>query len=159
MSSTYGGLLAENCIDGGVSGRLSMCHTESEKAPWLALDFGAQVAVEKVVLNNRNKGFPERLRNAEVRVADQLLDSGQQMFTGGQLLGTFAGPGKTGEVVTLTSSSGIGGRFVIVQMDFSPGTDNLNLMEVTVWGKKQGMFAKYGFAVPGQHDKFCNLLF
>ena len=138
MSSSWPRYPAERCIDGGVTGGSSVCHTKNEKAPWLAVDFGAVVTVERVVIHNMGD-FGYRLRNAEVRVADQLPSSGQQMFTEGQLLATFTGPGKDGEVVTLTSSTGLGGRFVIVQMDFSPGTDNLNLNEVTVWGKIQGI--------------------
>ena len=128
---------AERCIDGVLTGESSVCHTQREEAPWLALDFGAEVTVERVVIHNRgNNGW--RLRNAEVRVADQLPGSAQKMFDKGQLLDTFTGPGEDGEVVTLTSSSGLGGRFVIVQIDHSPGTDILNLNEVTVWGQKQG---------------------
>ena len=123
---------AEKCIDGAISGKGSVCHTKNEKAPWLALDFGASITMERVVIHNRHTSG-ERLRNAEVRVADQLPDP--QMFGRGQLLGTFEGPGKDGEVVTLTNSTGLKGRFVIVQIDNSPETGPLNLNEVTVWGK------------------------
>ena len=136
MSSTVHGGLAEKCIDGGVSGRASMCHTDFEAAPWLALDFGGKINIEKVVIHNRDKCCWDRLRNAEVRVADQLPSSGQEMFSGGQLFATFAGPGKKGEEVILTSSAaGLGGKFVINQIDNSQGAEALNLNEVTVWGK------------------------
>ena len=135
VSSIYGGYPAKNCIDGGSS----FCHTLKEKAPWLALDFGADVTVETVVIRNRIDCCGDRFRNAEVRVADQPPDSGENMFTGGQLLGVFKGPGKKGEVVSLTSSTGgLRGRFVIVQIDHSQGAENLNLNEVTVWAKQQG---------------------
>ena len=140
MSSIYDGQTAELCIDEILTGAYSMCHTNAEKAPWLALDFGARVTVEKVVIHNRHDGSWTRLKNAEIRVADQLPPlSGQQMFSSGQLLGTFTGPGKKGEVVSRTSTTGLVGRYVIVQIDNSPGTDFLNLNEVTVWGKNPGI--------------------
>ena len=71
-------------------------------------------------------------------MANQLPDSGEDMFNKGHLLATFKGPGKDGEVVSLTSPTGIEGRFVIVQLDHSPGTGYLNLNEVTVWGTVKG---------------------
>ena len=131
---------AARCIDGGLRGTSSLCHTQEEKAPWLALDFGTQVEVERVVLHNRESNG-ERLSNAEIRVADQLPLSGQMMFSGGQLFDTFKGPGKSGQVVTLTSSAATGlvGRFVIVQINNSQGARALNLNEVTVWGKTEGI--------------------
>ena len=138
QSSPYDGLTAEKCIDGVVSGgRSNVCHTNGdigEKTPWLALDFGAVVSVEKVVINNRDDCCGDRLRDAEIRVANQLPSSAQEMFRGGQLLGIFKGPAKTGEEVTLTSSTELRGRFVIVQID-SKGNGIINLHEVTVWGK------------------------
>ena len=138
MSSLLSGeYSAEKCIDGVVDGLRSLCHTsegEGEKTPWLALDFGAVVTVEWVVINNRDDCCWDRLRDAEVRVADQLPTSGQEMFRGGQLLGIFKGPGENGEVVTLTSVTELRGRFVTVQID-STGNGNICLNEVTVWGK------------------------
>ena len=142
MSSTASGEFpAERCIDGreGGSRSGSMCHTGGEKAPWLALDFGAQVLVERIVINNRDDCCGDRLRNVEVRVADQLPDSGQEMFKGGRPLATFKGPAKNREVVSLTSNAEFGGRFLIVQINNSPGTGYLNLNEVTVWGKHIGI--------------------
>ena len=129
------------CIDGvdsgfndGISGDMNLCHTLAEIAPWLALDFGSPVTVGKVVLVNRINCCGERLRNAEVRVSDQLPLSGTEMFTGGEMLGTFTGPGQDGEVVELVSSSILVGRYVIVQMYHGQeGAESLNLAEVIVW--------------------------
>ena len=146
MSSTYGGQFpGEKCIDGRVDGGLkSLCHTQREKSPWLALNFGASVNVHAVVIHNRGDCCGNRLRNVEVRVADQRPNSGQQKFTGGQLLGTFKGPARNGEVVVLFSSvkTGLDGRFVIIQSDNSQGTEYLNLHEVTVYGNIQGISVK-----------------
>ena len=137
---------ASMCIDGidngfndGISGDMNLCHSLAEIAPWLALDFGSPVTVGKVVLVNRINCCGERLRNAEVRVSDELPLSGTEMFTGGELLGSFAGPGQAGEVVELVSSSILVARYVIVQMYHGQeGANSLNLAEVTVW---QGMKA------------------
>ena len=139
MSSKYSGNYpAEKCIDGVVSGgKSNLCHTSAlkgEKTPWLALDFGGVVSVEKVVINNRDDCCGDRLRDAEIRVANQLPSPAQEMFRGGQLLGIFKGPAKNGEEVTLTSSTELRGRFVIVQIN-SKGNGIINLHEVTVWGK------------------------
>ena len=113
-----------------------MCHTHAEKAPWLALDFGLPVSVEKIVINNRDNCCGDRFRNVEVRVADQLPVSGQQKFMGGHLLASYKGPARTGDVITLTSSAKFAGRFVIIQINNDQGTGTLNLNEITVWGKK-----------------------
>ena len=145
MSSTFHSqFAAEMCINGVLVG--NSCGTNPEAAPWLALDFGALGLwdFESIVIHNSNN-FGDKLRNVEVRVAHQLPDSGDDMFSGGQLLGTFTGPGENGEVVSLTSSTGLRGRFVIIQMDFSSGDDYFELNEVTVWGQRQGI----------QNTSFC----
>ena len=139
MSSTHkGDFPAERCIDGRKDGSRtgSMCHTRGEKTPWLALDFGQPVSVEKIVINNREDCCGDRFRNVEVWVADQLPNSGHQKFTGGHLLASFKGPAKKGDEITLSSGTKFAGRFVIVQIDNGQRTGYLNLNEVTVWGKK-----------------------
>ena len=40
-------------------------------------------------------------RNVEVRVSDDLPTSASQKFSGGSLLGTFAGPGTKGQHITI----------------------------------------------------------
>ena len=52
------------------------------------------------------------------------------MFTGGQLLGTFAGPGGQGQVIELENSVKTG-KYVLVQMN---ARDCLHLREVEVYG-------------------------
>ena len=64
--------------------------------------------------------------------------SGSTTFTGGQLLGTFTGPGTNGERIEVTSETELTGRYVVVQM--GSGGEHLNLNEVTAWsrGRKFG---------------------
>ena len=59
-----------------------------------------------------------------------LPTSGEKMFTGGELLGTFAGPGGLGQIISVDGPTRTG-RFVLVQMN---NTEFLNLHEVEVFG-------------------------
>ena len=126
---------AGKCIDGITDGS-NMCLTVNDMAPWLALDFGegVRVSVEKVVLHNMNgdDNMAARTRNVEIKISDELPPTAESMFTGGDLLGTFAGPGTPGQQIEITSGPGWHtklGRYIVVQMN--NGDDPLNLIEVT----------------------------
>ena len=102
---------AAKCIDGNTEGpdqgvtdgaSADFCHTESEPTPWIAIDFGTTVTVQRVELFNRRTCCGDRTRNVDVRVADELPTSGSQMFSGGTLLGHFAGPGTTGQHIIVS---------------------------------------------------------
>ena len=141
------------------------CAHVGEPAPWFALDNGVQVSVAKTVLINRKDIIiiiitiifiviiivfiiitvlvnrkdccGKRTRNVEVRLSDQLPLNGQKMFTGGHLLGTFAGPGRSGQRIEIDSEKGWenkSGRYLVIQMD--NGKDPLNLQEVFAFGKR-----------------------
>ena len=99
--------IADNCID-GVTGDNKLCHTKSEAAPWLAIDYGRQVIVKSVEIFNRIK-LANRLKNVDVRVADERpkSDSGNDMFTGGHLFGHFKGPAKKDEEILVTGQKHI----------------------------------------------------
>ena len=127
---------AARCIDGNEEGPIChTAHTDTETAPWLALDYGSEVKVSSVVLINRvgtanNAG---RTRNVNIQVSSTPPVSSSEMFTGGQLLGTFEGPGTSGQRIEVTGGTQLTGRYVVVQMNFSSGADILNLQEVTAW--------------------------
>ena len=75
----------------------------------------------------------------EVRLSDSLPVDGKNMFTGGHLIATYAGPGTNGEKIELISKNGwenIVGRYLIIQMDKKGKPDNLNLQEVTGFGQQ-----------------------
>ena len=145
MSSIYHeGNGPDKCIDGindGPDGHPGdLCHTNNEQAPWLALDFGEdlRVSVDNVLLYNRvnRNDIAGRTRNVEIRLSEELPTSASSMFTGGSLLGTFAGPGTSGQMILIESGANWPtkyGRYVIVQMDNDD--DPLNLKEVTIFGK------------------------
>ena len=52
------------------------------------------------------------------------------MYTGGELLGTFTGPGESGEIIEIGGSD-LTGRYILIQMN---DKDFLNLLEVEAFG-------------------------
>ena len=144
LSTTLNHLMSgKKCIDGITTGTgLGWgwpCHSQKEYAPWLALDYGkdARVSVEKVVLFNRADGSEHRTKNVEVRLANELPTSGMKMFTGGELLGTFKGPGTRGQQIEIKSGPGWekkSGRYIVIQMNHKGKSEYLNLQEVFAVG-------------------------
>ena len=105
MSSTHGGYSAAKCIDGHVHGADEddhMCHSNNDLVPWIAIDYGKTVTVQRVSIFNRANCCGSRTKNVFVRISDELPVSGSQMFSGGSLLGHFPGPGTDGEQITIT---------------------------------------------------------
>ena len=111
LSSTHndgqaGKWVAGKCIDGntdpGPWNNKSVCMTKSGDAtPWIAIDYGARVTVERVGVFNRELNG-DRTRNVDVRISDELPTSGDHMFSGGTLLGHFAGPGRTRQHIIIS---------------------------------------------------------
>ena len=139
LSTTYDIWDGNKCIDGITTRSGSLCHSKKELAPWLALDYGkdARVSVEKVVLFNRADGSEHRTKNVEVRLANELPASGMKMFTGGELLGTFKGPGTRGQQFEIKSGPGWekkSGRYLVIQMNHKHKSEYLNLQEVFAIG-------------------------
>ena len=105
LSSTaynYGHYVAGNCIDGDTGGRDTLCHSYGGATPWIAVDYGTRVSVQKVEIFNRADCCGDRTRNVDVRLSDELPTSGSQMFSGGTLLGHFAGPGTNGQHIIIS---------------------------------------------------------
>ena len=127
LSSQFGNYGPQLCTDSNPS---TICCTQNDLAPWIALEFATQVMVTKVQLLNRNVAG-DRLENVEVRLTNSVPGSGATMFTGGELLGTFAGPGTNAQVVDVEGQAT--GKFVLVQMD---NHNYLNLAEVKVFGEE-----------------------
>ena len=98
---------ASNCIDGNRGGPevvdnvAKFCVTNGEPAPWLAIDYGNSATVQRVEIFTRNGCCGETTRNVDVRISDQVPVSGSQMFSGGNLLGHFAGPATHGQLITI----------------------------------------------------------
>ena len=138
LSTTYKHFSAKKCINGITTGR-DLCHSKRELAPWLALDYGkgTKVSVEKVVLFNREDSYAGRTKNVQIRLSNKLPDSGNKMFSGGKLQGTFKGPATRGQRVEIQSNTGwenTFGRYLVIQMDFGKAANYLNLQEVFAVG-------------------------
>ena len=101
---------AANCIDGEITsdaihGSRSICHTNTDATPWLAIDYGTSVTIHWVEIFNRQECCGDRTRNVDVRISDELPTSASQMFSGGSLLGHFAGPGTDGQHIIISGQT------------------------------------------------------
>jgi len=136
---------AANCIDGetgadvGPDGRRRLCHTKPELYPWLAIDFGKTVSVQRVEIFNRLGCCGDRTQNVRVRISDELPTSRWRPFEGGAELGRFAGPGTDGQHIIIPDNPGqeISGRYVVVQISKRRTRLALNLKEVKVFGRSE----------------------
>ena len=101
QSSTNDIHVAERCIDGKID---SFCHTigGGHPSPWLAIDYKTLVSVQRVEIFNRGDCCGGRTRNVEVRISNELPTSSSQMFSGGNLLGSFAGPAVDGQHIVIS---------------------------------------------------------
>ena len=104
---------AANCIDGVTDGTdgswadgWKFCGTDTDLCPWLAIDYGKTVTVKRVEMFNRmHSCCGSRTQNVDVRISDELPASASQMFSGGALLGHFAGPGTHGQHITISGQT------------------------------------------------------
>ena len=137
MSKTSG-FPGSNCIDGITSDKSNLCATPGDNikpCQWLALQFQEQVEVFRVDIYNRihpRIGVPERIRNLEVRLTYELPTSADSMYTKGQLLGTFDGPGKSGQIIKVEGPAQVG-RYVLIQMNHKA---QMAFHEVKVYGRQ-----------------------
>ena len=139
MSSVYSTTYAATkCID-GITTTPSLCHTRdyTHPAPWLALEFPEQVIVARVDIYNRVNNAASRFRNVEVRLINQLPTSDSQMYTGGELLGTFKGPGTSAEKIIRVEGAAKIGKYVLIQMNnVWDNRYHLNWHEVEAFGRR-----------------------
>ena len=103
---------AANCIDGDTDGPdgswadgWTICATDNDLYPWLAIDYGKTVTVKRVEIFNRVNCCGFRTKNVDVRISDEVPASASQMFSGGTLLGHFAGPGSNKEHITISDQT------------------------------------------------------
>ena len=147
-STMKSGFEASKCIDGITDGpdATDLCQTKPEMAPWLALSFGEAklVSLEKVKIFNILKYDGSKSTKEiviEIRVADELPKSAEEMFKGGVLLtrGTGALPEGRSFYFYFKNWEKPMGRYLILQMDIrktSPSSPlPLNFKEVVAYGK------------------------
>merc|ERR1712179_39457 len=129
LSTTQYIFAASVCIDGVTGGFHKLCHSKYENAPWLAVDYGTKVVVERVLLFNRWDCCYKRTKNVHIRISNELPTNGRWMFPGGEALGTFKGPATKGQINVIHSGPGWEkkpGRYLIIQMKAT----YINLIEV-----------------------------
>ena len=104
LSSTYhDNYRAAFCIDGNTHDRHgSICVTNGERMPWIAIDYGTRVIIETVEIFNRLSCCGDRTRNIDVRISDELPTTGSERFPLGTLFGHFAGPGTDGQHIIIS---------------------------------------------------------
>jgi len=130
MSSIFNNAIAAYCIDGSTT-NYKMCHTAGKETyPWVTLVIPRSI-VRKIRITNRKDREEDRMKNMKIWVGKEFPSTTDVEYTGGALLGTYKGPGTKGEVVEITSKTGVEGTHVVVQME----TDYINLLEIEVFGK------------------------
>ena len=114
LSSTLGNNAdfgAGKCIDGNTEGpdeglsdgaNADFCHTNDEPMPWIALDYGTTVNVQRVNIFNRRANNGQRTRNIYVRISNEIPTSASEIFSGGKLLGNFPGTASNGQQITIS---------------------------------------------------------
>ena len=102
QSSDWPGHAGGKCIDRNAG---TMCATKADKHAWIAVDYGTRAIVERVELINRENCCWSRTRKVDVRISDQLPTTGDQMFSGGSILGHFAGPGTKGQHIIISGQT------------------------------------------------------
>ena len=80
-------------------------------------------------------GGGDLARGIEVRVADVIPSSSEELFTGGNFLGTYEGPARGNQKIQIRvgRTEMLLGRYLIVQMDNGEDAP-LHLKEVSVFG-------------------------
>ena len=79
-----------DCMSTGAKNKgTNMCHTKSETAPWIGIDYGTTVNVQEVIILGYCCG--EQTQDVHVRISDDLPTSSEKMFSSGTLLGRYKG--------------------------------------------------------------------
>ncbi|XP_065438561.1 uncharacterized protein LOC122174773 [Chrysemys picta bellii] len=128
QSSTLPSGVAEKAVDGKRDGKWeqrSCSHTQLDTEPWWTVDLGSPQSVSAVIVKNReDECCGERIRGAQIRVGDSLIDQGKQNPICGTITDT-----RPGSVSTICCN-GLEGRYVTIVI---PGrAEYLTLCEVEV---------------------------
>ncbi|XP_034615489.1 uncharacterized protein LOC117871842 [Trachemys scripta elegans] len=128
QSSTLPSGVAEKAVDGKRDGKWeqgSCSHTQLDTEPWWIVDLGSRQSVSAVIVKNReDECCGERIRGAQIRVGDSVIDHGKHNPICGTITDTRPGS------VTTICCNGLEGRFVTIVI---PGrAEYLTLCEVEV---------------------------
>ena len=103
---------------------------------WLQVELTHPGLVQTVIIINRKDCCGDRLKSVEVRVGpNEATKTGESHILRNSLCGRYSGPGSNGEIVNITCSAAIEGKYVTVQI-----MENIqvNFAEVEVFGYSKG---------------------
>merc|ERR1711962_1281310 len=136
MSSTYKEVLfASYCIDGNTTND-KVCATDPHRPPntifpWITLVIPRSIVKKIRITNPDDSQWGDNMENMKIWVGEEFPSTTEMEYAEGALLGTFAGPGRLGEVVEITSNTEVVGTHVVVQMK----TQIISLSEIEVFGE------------------------
>uniref|UniRef100_A0A8D0BQ13 Fucolectin tachylectin-4 pentraxin-1 domain-containing protein n=1 Tax=Salvator merianae TaxID=96440 RepID=A0A8D0BQ13_SALMN len=119
---------ANKAVDGDCDGNYtqgSCTHTNGEANPWWYVDLGTSYAIAAVIVYNRADCCSERLRGAEVRVGNSVIDGGKS----NALCGTIE---NTTDSASTLHCNWLRGRYVTIRIPRQ--SVYLMLCEVEVYG-------------------------
>ena len=112
--------VATNAIDGNAATTASTLNTEA--FPWIAVQLTEDmslIAVKRVIIVNRVDAGGDRLRKLNVYVSNHHPASADSSFSNDKdvtKIGSFEGPGETGQIIEILSTFGAKGSFVVLQI-------------------------------------------
>ncbi|KAG9259558.1 hypothetical protein AMEX_G27871 [Astyanax mexicanus] len=125
QSSLYGYFLASGAIDGNRNGLGSCSFTNYDLSPWWRVDLLKRHKVFSVSVTNSQDVYVSRLKEAEIRIGDNLEDNGNNNPRCGVIE-------STGSPTVTFQCNGMEGRYVNVVI--SGRREYLTLCEVEVYG-------------------------
>ena len=92
--------------------------------------------MQTVIITNRKDCCGDRLKSVEVRVGpNEVTKADESQILQNSLCGSYSGPGSNGEIVGITCSPAIEGKYVTVQI---VEDIQVNFAEVEVIGGSKG---------------------
>ncbi|NNF35934.1 MAG: hypothetical protein HKN68_17635 [Saprospiraceae bacterium] len=129
QSSTYGGRVASNAIDGKTDGNYfnnTISTTNYEESPWWEIDLGQSYDITYMRVFPRTDCCHERLNNFSVLVSEEPFKSNKD----GKVFGANQGVNSNAPLDLVGNQKG---RYVRI---FLVGTNHMSLAEVEIFGRK-----------------------
>ena len=103
---------------------------------WVQIELVEESTVHYIKIRNRRDCCGERFSNAQIRVGNNkvLKQSYEENIELNELCETFPGKAKTGQMIDITCSSPLRGKFVTIQI-LDPTVKQINLAEVEIFGR------------------------
>ena len=93
-----------------------MCHSgDSEQSPWLAIDYGISVKVERVEIFNRDDCCGDRTRHVDVLISNHLPTTFRMFSSSFLHFGHFVGPATNGQQIIISGEDACCGFYNLNQ--------------------------------------------